>query len=133
MIVDRLFTLHAVGEHLGGEFAVEDAAAAIPPARGIGEQRRLWVPTKLDRQSFSDGILDVVHSSAIGFPMIRQLLSQQLGLGQSSPEWVHFQADELEVELSQVQIIDIDGEHFEAEQLSVQLMESAITFLIPQA
>lgn len=91
------------------------------------------VPTKLDRQSFSDGILDVVHSSAIGFPMIRQLLSQQLGLGQSSPEWVHFQADELEVELSQVQIIDIDGEHFEAEQLSIQLLESEITFFMPQA
>ncbi|WP_026826124.1 MULTISPECIES: diacylglycerol kinase family protein [Exiguobacterium] len=89
------------------------------------------VPTKLETQSFSDGLLEVVHSSSIGFPMIRQLLAQQLGLDQKSPEWNHFQASHVKVELSQPQIIDIDGEHFESEQLSIQIQENAVTFLTP--
>lgn len=87
------------------------------------------VPTKLETQSFSDGLLEVVHSSAIGFPMIRQLLTQQLGLDQSSAEWAHIQTDELVVELKQPQIIDVDGEHFETERMSIQLDEEALTFL----
>ena len=87
------------------------------------------VPTKLETQSFSDGLLEVVHSSAIGFPMIRQLLTQQLGLDQSSAEWAHIQTDELVVELKQQQIIDVDGEHFETERMSIQLDEEALTFL----
>lgn len=89
------------------------------------------VPTKLETQSFSDGLLEVVHSSAIGFPMIRQLLAQQLGLDQSSTEWAHIQTDELVVELKQPQIIDVDGEHFETERMSIQLDEEALTFLTP--
>ncbi|WP_214826453.1 diacylglycerol/lipid kinase family protein [Exiguobacterium algae] len=89
------------------------------------------VPTKLETQSFSDGLLEVVHSSAIGFPMIRQLLAQQLGLDQSSTEWAHIQTDELVVELKQPQIIDVDGEHFETERMSIQLDKEALTFLTP--
>ena len=89
------------------------------------------VPTKLETQSFSDGLLEVVHSSSIGFPMIRQLLAQQLGLDQKSPEWNHFQSSHVEVELSQPQIIDVDGEHFETDHLSIQIRERALTFLTP--
>lgn len=89
------------------------------------------VPTKLETQSFSDGLLEVVHSSAIGFPMIRQLLAQQLGLDQKSTEWSHFQASHVEVELNEPQIIDIDGEHFESDHLTIRIRERALTFLTP--
>lgn len=89
------------------------------------------LPTKLPTQSFSDGLVEVVHSSAIGFPMIRQLLTQQLGLEQSSPEWVHLQMGQLTVRLSESQLIDIDGEHFEAEQLNIEVLPSELTFLVP--
>ncbi|WP_214776988.1 diacylglycerol kinase family protein [Exiguobacterium sp. s22] len=89
------------------------------------------VPTKLETQSFSDGLLEVVHSSAIGFPMIRQLLAQQFGLDQKSTEWNHFQATHLEVELSTSQIIDVDGEHFETDRLAIRILERALTFLTP--
>ncbi|WP_074037151.1 diacylglycerol/lipid kinase family protein [Exiguobacterium profundum] len=89
------------------------------------------VPTKLETQSFSDGLLEVVHSSAIGFPMIRQLLAQQLSLDQKSAEWNHFQASHVEVELNEPQIIDIDGEHFETDHLTIRIRERALTFLTP--
>ena len=89
------------------------------------------VLTKLETQSFSDGLLEVVHSSAIGFPMIRQLLAQQLGLDQKSAEWNHFQASHVEVELNEPQIIDIDGEHFETDHLTIRIRERALTFLTP--
>lgn len=89
------------------------------------------VPTKLETQSFSDGMLEVVHSSSIGFPMIRQLLAQQLGLDQKSEEWNHFQTSHVEVELNEPQLIDIDGEHFETDHLSIQIRERALTFLTP--
>lgn len=89
------------------------------------------VPTKLETQSFSDGLLEVVHSSAIGFPMIRQLLAQQLGLDQKSTEWNHFQASHVEVELNEPQIIDIDGEHFESDHLTIRIRERVLTFLTP--
>ncbi len=89
------------------------------------------VPTKLETQSFSDGLLEVVHSSAIGFPMIRQLLAQQLGLDQKSTEWNHFQTSHIELELNAPQIIDVDGEHFEADKLSIRIRERALTFLTP--
>ncbi|MDA5559909.1 diacylglycerol kinase family lipid kinase [Exiguobacterium sp. MMG028] len=89
------------------------------------------VPTKLETQSFSDGMLEVVHSSSIGFPMIRQLLAQQLGLDQKSEEWNHFQTSHVEVELNEPQVIDIDGEHFETDHLSIQIREQALTFLTP--
>ncbi|WP_114165691.1 diacylglycerol kinase family protein [Exiguobacterium sp. TNDT2] len=89
------------------------------------------VPTKLPTQSFTDGLVEVVHSSAIGFPMIRQLLTQQLGLEQSSPEWVHLQMSQLNVHLSESQIIDVDGEHFEADRLHIQVLPSELTFLVP--
>ncbi|MGE6491507.1 diacylglycerol/lipid kinase family protein [Exiguobacterium sp. NPDC077395] len=89
------------------------------------------VPTKLETQSFSDGMLEVVHSSSIGFPMIRQLLAQQLGLDQKSPEWNHFQTSHVDVELNEAQIIDIDGEHFETNHLTIQIRERALTFLTP--
>ncbi|MDE0564040.1 diacylglycerol/lipid kinase family protein [Exiguobacterium sp. B2(2022)] len=89
------------------------------------------VPTKLETQSFSDGMLEVVHSSSIGFPMIRQLLAQQLGLDQKSEEWNHFQTSHVEVELNEPQVIDIDGEHFETDHLSIQIRERALMFLTP--
>lgn len=89
------------------------------------------VPTKLETQSFSDGMLEVVHSSSIGFPMIRQLLAQQLGLDQKSEEWNHFQTSHVEVDLNEPQLIDIDGEHFETDHLSIQIRERALTFLTP--
>lgn len=89
------------------------------------------VPTKLPTQSFTDGLVEVVHSSAIGFPMIRQLLTQQLGLEQSSPEWVHLQMSQLTVYLSESQIIDVDGEHFEADRLHIDVLPSELTFLVP--
>lgn len=89
------------------------------------------VPTKLPTQSFTDGLVEVVHSSAIGFPMIRQLLTQQLGLEQSSPEWVHLQMSQLTVHLSESQIIDVDGEHFEADRLHIDVLPSELTFLVP--
>lgn len=89
------------------------------------------VPTKLETQSFSDGLLEVVHSSAIGFPMIRQLLAQQLGLDQKAAEWNHFQTSHVEVELNEPQIIDIDGEHFESDHLTIRIRERALTFLTP--
>ncbi|MFK3986273.1 diacylglycerol/lipid kinase family protein [Exiguobacterium mexicanum] len=89
------------------------------------------VPTKLPTQSFTDGLVEVVHSSAIGFPMIRQLLTQQLGLEQSSPEWVHLQMSQLTVHLSESQIIDVDGEHFEADRLRIDVLPSELTFLVP--
>lgn len=89
------------------------------------------VPTKLPTQSFTDGLVEVVHSSAIGFPMIRQLLTQQLGLEQSSPEWVHLQMSQLTVHLSESQIIDVDGEHFEAERLDVDVLPGELSFLVP--
>ncbi|TCI23086.1 diacylglycerol kinase family protein [Exiguobacterium sp. SL-9] len=89
------------------------------------------VPTKLPTQSFTDGLVEVVHSSAIGFPMIRQLLTQQLGLEQSSPEWVHLQMSQLTVHLSESQIIDVDGEHFEAERLDIDVLPSELSFLVP--
>lgn len=89
------------------------------------------VPTKLPTQSFADGFVEVVHSSAIGFPMVRQLLTQQLGLEQTSPEWIHLQMSRLTIQLEQTQIIDIDGEHFEAEQLNIDVMPNELTFLVP--
>lgn len=89
------------------------------------------VPTKLPTQSFTDGLVEVVHSSAIGFPMIRQLLTQQLGLEHSSPEWVHLQMSQLTVHLSASQIIDVDGEHFEADRLHIDVLPSELTFLVP--
>lgn len=89
------------------------------------------VPTKLPTQSFNDGLVEVVHSSAIGFPMIRQLLTQQLGLEQSSPEWVHLQMAQLTVHLSESQIIDVDGEHFETDRLHIDVLPSELTFLVP--
>lgn len=89
------------------------------------------VPTKLETQSFSDGMLEVVHSSSIGFPMIRQLLTQQLGLDQKSEEWNHFQTSYVEVELNEPQVIDIDGEHFKTDHLAIQIRERALTFLTP--
>ncbi|WP_232939452.1 diacylglycerol/lipid kinase family protein [Exiguobacterium aurantiacum] len=89
------------------------------------------VPTKLPTQSFTDGLVEVVHSSAIGFPMIRQLLTQQLGLEQSSPEWVHLQMAQLTVNLSESQIIDVDGEHFETDRLHIDVLPSELTFLVP--
>ncbi|WP_215141429.1 diacylglycerol/lipid kinase family protein [Exiguobacterium qingdaonense] len=89
------------------------------------------VPTKLETQSFSDGLLEVVHSSAIGFPMIKQLLTQQLGLDQKSTEWNHFQTQQIEVGLTEPQIIDVDGEHFESDQLSITIQEQALTFFTP--
>lgn len=89
------------------------------------------VPTKLETQSFSDGMLEVVHSSSIGFPMIRQLLAQQLGLDQKSEEWNHFQTSYVEVELNEPQVIDIDGEHFKTDHLAIRIRERALTFLTP--
>ncbi|EPE61398.1 diacylglycerol kinase catalytic domain protein [Exiguobacterium sp. S17] len=89
------------------------------------------VPTKLATQSFTDGLVEVVHSSAIGFPMIRQLLTQQLGLEQSSPEWVHLQMEQLDVFLREPQVIDVDGEHFETDHLQIEVLPNELTFLVP--
>ena len=86
------------------------------------------VPTKLTTQSFSDGLLEVVHSSAIGFPMIRQLLAQQFGLEQKSDEWNHHQTASLVIELSEPQLIDTDGEHFEADRLTIEALTCELTF-----
>lgn len=91
------------------------------------------VPTKIETQSFTDGLVEVVHSSAIGFPMIRQLLTQQLGLEQSSPEWVHLQMKRLDVHLNESQIIDVDGEHFETDHLQIEVLSQELTFLVPQS
>ncbi|MCT4782016.1 MULTISPECIES: diacylglycerol/lipid kinase family protein [Exiguobacterium] len=88
------------------------------------------VPTKLQTQSFNDGFVEVVHSSAIGFPMIRQLLAQQFGLEQASDEWVHLQMNNLIVRLRDTQIIDVDGEHFEANELQIAVLPRELTFLV---
>lgn len=88
------------------------------------------VPTKLQTQSFNDGFVEVVHSSAIGFPMIRQLLAQQFGLEQASDEWIHLQMSNLIVRLHDEQIIDVDGEHFEATELKIDVLEKELTFLV---
>lgn len=89
------------------------------------------VPTKLATQSFTDGLVEVVHSSAIGFPMVRQLLTQQLGLEQSSPEWVHLQMEQLDLFLREPQVIDVDGEHFVTDHLQIEVLPNELTFLVP--
>lgn len=89
------------------------------------------VPTKLPTQSFNDGLVEVVHSSAIGFPMIRQLLAQQLGLEQSSDEWVHLQMSDLTIRLEEPQLIDVDGEHFTTDELHIDVLPNELAFFVP--